>query len=183
MIETAEKKKKSALSQEQKREIVELTIETYHKEQERQREENYDRRLHNTKLLMEKYKGFVVHSESAVYDASQVSEDEEFNEIVDLMDCGGHGISIESVRQSVARTRVIIHHIDTMLQFYEFKCNQSGKAEDARRFRVLKGLYLNEERKSPDDIAAEEGVDVRTIYRDQNAALRDLSALIFGYFE
>ena len=145
-------KPQSQLTPELRREIVELVIETYHKEQEKERKARRDNRLHNTKLLMEKYRGFVIHSESAVYDAAHVQDDN-------------------------------LHHIDRMLRFYEYCCTSSRKPEDARRLRVIKALYIDEEKKSMDEIAAAEHVDTRTIYRDHNAALQELSALLFGYFE
>lgn len=176
-------KKESQLTPELKREIVELTIETYRKEEENRRRVSRDRRLHNTELLMKKYRGFAAHSESAVYDSLQVDEDEYFADLMDLMDCGRKGLSVDSVRESVARTRILVHHIDKMLGFYESCCVQSKKPEDARRLRVIKALYIDENRKTPEELAKLEGVDVRTIYRDNQAALQELSALLFGYFE
>lgn len=175
--------KKSQLTPELKREIVELAIETYRKEAEKQREVRKDRRLHNTKMLMEKYRGFVIHSQSAVFEAAQVDEDEHFNDLLELMDSGGRGFSVESVRESAARTSIMVHHIQKMLDFYEFCCNQSKKPEDARRLRVVKGLYIDEDKKTPEELAKIECVDIRTIYRDNQAALHELSALLFGYFE
>lgn len=174
-------KPKSQLSPELRREIVELVIETYHKEQEKERKARRDNRLHNTKLLMEKYRGFVIHSESAVYDAAHV-QDDNLHELIDLMECRD-AVVVESVRESAARTSIMVHHIDRMLRFYEYCCNSSRKPEDARRLRVIKALYIDEDRKTIDEIAAAEHVDTRTIYRDHNAALQELSALLFGYFE
>ena len=45
--------KKSQLSPEMKKEIVELTIETYNREIENQRKKQYDRKLRNTRPLLE----------------------------------------------------------------------------------------------------------------------------------
>lgn len=175
--------RKYELPPEMKREIVELTVETYRKEAEKQREARKDRRLHNTKMLMEKYRGFVIHSQSAVFEATQVDEDEHFNDLLELMDSGGRGFSVESVRESAARTHIMVQHIQRMLEFYEFCCNRSKKPEDARRLRVIKALYIDEDKKTPEELAKMECVDVRTIYRDNQAALNELSALLFGYFE
>lgn len=175
--------KKTQLTPELKREIVELTIETYRKEAEKQKEARRDRRLHNTKMLMEKYRGFVIHSQSAVFEATQVDEDKHFNDLLELMDSGGRGSSVESVRESAARTHIMVQHIQRMLEFYEFCCNRSKKPEDARRLRVIKALYIDEDKKTPEELAKMECVDVRTIYRDNQAALNELSALLFGYFE
>ena len=67
--------KKSQLTPEMKREIVELAIETYNNEIENQRKRQFDRKLRNTRLLLEHYREFVALSEKAVYEASQCDED------------------------------------------------------------------------------------------------------------
>lgn len=175
--------KKNQITSELAREIVELTIETYHKEAEKQREVNRDRRLHNTKLLMERYRGLVAHSENSVYEATQIGEDENFHSLVELMEGRERGRSVESLRESVARTSIMVHHIRKMLDYYEFCCTTSKKPEDARRLRVIHGLYIDEDKKTPEEMAKQECVDVRTIYRDSQTALSDMSALLFGYFE
>lgn len=51
--------KKSQLTPELKREIVELAIETYNNEIENQRKRQFDRKLRNTRLLLEHYREFV----------------------------------------------------------------------------------------------------------------------------
>ena len=81
----------TSITAEQRREIIGITsqvaIEKYQKAMENHRKEARDRRLHNTKLLLERYRSFVVHSESAVYDATQVEDDMDFESLLDLMDC------------------------------------------------------------------------------------------------
>ena len=90
------------------------------------------------------------------------------------------GIAIESIRESVARTRLIIQHVNEMLAMYKIYCERSQRLEDMRRFRVIHGLYIAEQSKSADEIADEECVETRTIYRDIDAAVERLTALIFG---
>ena len=80
-------------------------------------------------------------------------------------------------------TRLLIRHVDTMLSCFETVCQKSRKPEDARKLRVIRGLYLVDDPKTPQEIAEEEQVDPSTVYRDKRDALRQLSALIFGYFE
>jgi len=179
----------SKLTDEQRREIAEtasrVAIEQYHKEADRAKKAARDKRLHNTKLLMEKYRGFVIHSQSAVYDAAQIDDDCDLSTLLDLMGCGEGGghFSVSSVRDSAARTRILVHHIDQMLEYYKFRCEKSPKPEDMRRFRVVHGLYIGEEEKTAQQLSQEENVDISTIYKDLKAALNQLSALIFGYFE
>jgi len=178
------KPKQIHLTPELTKEIVELAIDAYRKEADKRRKAAFDKRLHNTKILMEKYRGFVIHSQSAVHEASQVEDDLDFENLLELMSNGdAKGLSVESVRESTARTSIMVHHIDKMIGYYEYCCKQSKKPEDARRLRVIKALYIDEDKKTPEELAEQEFVDVRTIYRDQKAALQQLSALIFGYFE
>ncbi len=178
------KSKQTHLTPELTKEIVELAIDAYRKEADRRRKAAFDKRLHNTKILMEKYRAFVIHSQSAVHEASQVEDDLDFDNLIELMSSGdAKGLSVDSVRESTVRTSIMVHHIDKMIGYYEYCCKQSKKPEDARRLRVIKALYIDEDKKTPEELAEQEFVDVRTIYRDQKAALQQLSALIFGYFE
>lgn len=177
------------ISEAQRKEIIEtasrIAIEQYHKEAERVKKAAKNKRLHNTELLMKNYRKFVIHSESAIYDASQVDDDLDLDTLLDIMDCGGKSKapSVRSVQESVAKTRLLIRHVDTMLSCFEAVCLKSKKPEDARKLRVIQGLYLADEPKTPQEIAEEEKVDPSTVYRDKRDALRQLSALIFGYFE
>ncbi len=179
----------SSLSETQRKEIIEMAsrvaIEQYHKEADRTRRESRDKRLHNTEMLMEKYRSFVIHSQKAVFDASQVEDDLDLDTLLDLMDCGGREkkLAVISVQESAARTRTLVHHIDNMLDYFEHRCLKSNKPEDARRLRVIKALYIDDDEKSPQEIADAEQVDLSTVYRDKRTALRQLSALIFGYFD
>ena len=58
--------KKTHLTPELRKEIVELTIETYNNEIENQRKKQFDRKLRNTRLLLEHYREFVALSKKAV---------------------------------------------------------------------------------------------------------------------
>lgn len=181
----------ATLTAEQRREIIgmasQVAIEQYQKAAERAKQNARDRRLHNTKLLMEKYRSFVIHSKTAVHEASQVEDDFDLDDLLELMDCGtgDKALAVSSVRESAARTRVLIHHIDRMLDYFKYRCDHSSKPEDARRYRIVYYSYLaeEEEQKTFQELAEDENVDISTIYRDHKAALRQLSALIFGYFE
>ena len=72
-----------------------------------------------------------------------------------------------------------------MLDFYKRCCEVSQKPEDTRRYRVIYFSYLAEpeEQLTFQQIAEQEMVDISTIYKDHKLALRQLSALFFGYFE
>ena len=181
----------TTLTAEQRKEIIgvasQVAIEQYQKSAERAKQTARDKRLHNTKLLMEKYRSFVIHSKTAVHEASQVEDDFDLDDLLELMDCGtgDKELAVTSVRESAARTRILVHHIDRMLDYFKYRCDHSPKPEDDRRYRIIHYSYLAEEKeqKTFQELADEENVDISTIYRDHKVALRQLSALIFGYFE
>ena len=87
---------------------------------------------------------------------------------------------IESIERGVMRTKVIMNHVNTMLEVYRKSCEQSPYNEEKRRWRVIEGLYLNKVPKSVQEIAEEEFVNERTVYKDIKAACKRLTALIFG---
>lgn len=162
-------------------------VEAYRKEVEIQRAKARDSRFQNTKLLLEKYKGLEEHSKGAVQSASQVDDDMDLEELVHIMKGYDerYEASVPSIMKSAAFTSTVVHHIQRMLDFYKRCCDVSQKPEDSRRYRVIHYLYLAEpeERKSFQQIADQEMVDISTIYKDHKLALRQLSALFFGYFE
>lgn len=97
----------------------ETAIEKFQHEAERNRKAVKDKRLHNTKLLLQNYHCFVEHSKSAVYEASQLSEDDDFEELMEELMSQSDGRVrvpvVRSIQESAAHTRIIVQHIDRML--------------------------------------------------------------------
>ena len=86
---------------------------------------------------------------------------------------------LEIVR-SKARSAIMLAHIDAMLRAYEIICLTSKRPEEQRRYRVLEAMYLRDEPVPAKDIAEAEGIDLRTVYKDLDAACEKMSALLFG---
>lgn len=162
-------------------------VEAYKKEVENQKAAAKDRRYHDTRLLLERYKGLEEHSKEAVQSAAQVEDDLDLEELVDMMKGYDerYEATVPSVMKSAAYTRLLVHHVRRMLDFYKRCCEVSQKPEDTRRYRVIYFSYLAEpeEQLTFQQIAEQEMVDISTIYKDHKLALRQLSALFFGYFE
>jgi len=140
----------------------------------------YDRRLRNTRLLLKNYRSFRNYAKNAVYKASQLKEN-----AVDILDglddySFDDSLYIESIKKSQQRTLIILNHIDEMLRYYKIDCEQSGKDEELRRYRIIMAYYINDPKKSAEQIAEDEHIERRTLYKDINMALKPLSALIFG---
>ena len=155
-------------------------LDRFEAERQREAKDLMDSRLRNTKLLLRNYRLFKAHVDNAVYEAAQMEEDPA--EILrDLMLPGRSGrLVVESIKQSTARTVVIVNHIETMLKVYRAYTQVSGGVDDLRRWRVIEGLYIADERMSVAELARAEGVVERTIYKDVDAACDTLAPLVFG---
>lgn len=121
--------------------------EEYEKEKNR-----YDRRLHNTELLLRNYRNFKEHIENV----NCLDEDiEEINtELFDIKD-DNERVYLNSVSKTRARTLIMIKHIERCLEYYTCRCLYSKKEEVQRRVQVIKMLYINDKRMSYSDIAKE----------------------------
>ena len=149
-------------------------------EKERAKKSRYDRRLHNTRLLLKNYRLFKKHASDAIFNAKQAKESA--IDILDGLDDAmlDDSTYVDGIKKSQQRTIVILQHIDEMLNFYRISCEQSGKPEEMRRYRVLTAMYIDPEKKTAREIADKEVVEIGTVYKDLNKAINPLSALIFG---
>lgn len=145
-----------------------------------QRKGRYNRRLHNTRLLLANYRNLKDHVSGAIFKGRQMKESA--LDILDGLDDERleDNYYIESIKQTQQRTLIILAHIDKMVELYRISCEQSGKPEEIRRYRILYAAYLDPVRKTPEEIARENCVEKRTYYSDIGKAMKPLSALIFG---
>lgn len=139
--------------------------------------ERHDRRLRNTGLLLRNYTVFKDHCKSSIYDIKQIDETNPLDMLEDISSLDSDEY-IESIKRSVNRTKIIIAHIEKMMDLYAVYCQQSRRSEDMRRYRVVKAMYFDKE--LVEDIARREGVDARTCFRDSREARETISALMFG---
>ena len=161
--------------------ITNIIIDRFTEEEAKLTKAHFNRRRANTKMLLRNYRSLKEHSESAIYEAAQAERDFELAEILDMMGAGKRGgIKVESIRESAARTALIIEHVDRMLEAYRISCERSRKPEDMRRYRVIHGLYISAVPETAEDIAENECIDRSTVYRDIDAAVERLSAMLFG---
>lgn len=139
-----------------------------------------DNRLHNTKLLMSKYRSFKEYCGNAIYETAQLCR-EENEEILELMGVNaGSCVQVGSIRNGVVVTTVIMEHVDTMLDCYKARCLKSKKPESQRRWRVLSKAFLDDKAMTAQEIADEENISKSSVYLDIDIACEELSSLIFG---
>lgn len=157
------------------------TIEVYNKQIHKAQVERVDKRLRNTKLLLRNYRMFKAHCENAVYELGMDDyEDENIYDILDRLNNEETEFFVESIRKSVARTAIMVKHIDAMLQYYEIFCTKSNNPEEERRYQVIYTHYIDENPKTINQLADQFIITDRTIYRDIDIACERISALLFG---
>ena len=153
-------------------------------ERKQRRKDRYNRRLHNTRLLLKNYRSLKHHALEAVHTGGRANEiiKENAIDILDGIDDEliDDSLYIESIKRSRQRTRIIIEHIDEMLRYWWIDCQESGKEEQLRRYRIIYDTYIADDYHTAEDLAAREHIEKRTVYKDIGAAMRPLSALIFG---
>lgn len=139
-----------------------------------------DFRLKNTRLLIKKYRQLKDFVGNAVSDLTQLLDEEDLA-LLEAMGCENLKVNkVNSIKDRVIFTNTVIGHIETMLSVYKSKCESSSKEEVKRRWRVLDAMYLAEEAATPEVIAEAEHISDRMVYRDIEAAVRDISNLFFG---
>ena len=160
---------------------AEAALEWHEKQLQKQAKSRHDKRLRNTRLLLNNYQLLKDHCDNAVYDKNEVLASEVGNNVIDVLDSlegtDRHDY-IMSIKASVTRTQVILAHIDEMIKIYRIYCETSDRPEDMRRYRILVKKYLEDVK--PAEICEEEGIDQSTYYRDSAEIAKKLSALIFG---
>lgn len=93
-------------------------IGVYNEEHQMKQKERRRQILRNTKLLLENYRSFKTHISRSVYDLSTATESAV--DLLDMMwDGTGNTLNIQSIKQSVLRTAVIMDHITKMLKIYK----------------------------------------------------------------
>lgn len=165
----------------------ETAVESYRKELERQQEqdgkarrERHHRVVNSAKMLLKNYRRFKKMTVSSVY-GKDTSTNETLVELLELMQgiYRSGELEVVSIKDRVARTELMIEHIDAMLEVYKKDCNRSPEGQ--RRYRVIYWMYLSEdESKTAEDIAEMENVVVRTVFRDIKTAYEELAVLLFG---
>lgn len=165
----------------------ETAVESYRKELERQQEqdgkarrERHHRVVNSAKMLLKNYRRFKKMTVSSVY-GKDTSTNETLVELLELMQgiYRSGELEVVSIKDRVARTELMIEHIDAMLEVYKKDCNRSPEGQ--RRYRFIYWMYLSEdESKTAEDIAEMENVVVRTVFRDIKTAYEELAVLFFG---
>ena len=156
-------------------------IDAVENERRKYRSERYRKQYANTRLLLQHYRSLNSHYANAVWQDDEDDPDE-FLDIMELMSGRGYSdvMFVDSIRKSSEKTRIIMRHVNKMLDEYRKMCENSKHPDDMRHWRVIKALYLSPNMISADDVAEMVHINKRTVYKDVDAAVDDLTLLFFG---
>lgn len=157
-------------------------VKAVERERRAYRKKQYDWKYQNTKLLLRNYRRLNSYYENAIFSIEDAAEaDVSFEDIMRSMGRpADEEIFVESIQKNYLATRIIMTHVNKMLDCYEIMCERSNRQDDKRHWRVLEGLYLSENYTTAEQIAKQEHIDKRTVYKDIDVCAADLTALFFG---
>lgn len=155
-------------------------VEAFKAEKEKERAAFKDKRFNNTKLLLRKYKALSEYTSNAIYESSQLLDDDMEAVLEAFGDEMNEVRKVHSIRNNVAITKVIMGHVDMMLRCYKSQCESSSKPEVKRRWRVIYDMYIADETFTAQEVADVEHISLSMVYTIVDTACDDLSTMIFG---
>lgn len=152
------------------------------RERRRFKQQQYDKRYQNTKLLLRHYRTLNAHYQNAAFDTTTAEADETFMDVMELMDGYSYdeNLYVESIKRSAITTSIIMAHVNKMILAYQYLCEKSLREDDKRHYRIMRALYIDANPTSAAALAQAENIDKRTVYKDIDAAAADMTALLFG---
>ncbi len=158
---------------------AESAVKYFLKLQKEDRKERHDRRLHNIKMLLQNYRMLKINSEEAVYSLEQIESPYDIFE--DMMQGKDGTLQIDSIKKSAARTKIIVDHIEKMIDLYQvYTSREDADPIEQRRFDVLNDLYLSDVKLGAKEVADKYGISKESVYSDRSIALENMAALVFG---
>lgn len=155
-------------------------MERFEKERKKEYGQKVDRRLRNTKLLLRNYHMLKEHAASSIFSRMQMDESA-FDILETMMQSYDNDVIISSIKESAARTAIMVSHIETMLGLYAAFCEKSPNREiERRRYAVVWDMYMAEQTLTAKEIAKKQNMSRENVYADLRIAIERLTALFFG---
>lgn len=154
----------------------------YTKEKSAAIKREHSKLLYNTKKLLENYTKLKDYVENAVSSVDEVKE----NDFINPEELLGFRIldsdqMLNSMIRGINRTKLMLAHIDRMLEVYRADCQRSSSTVKQRRWEIIRMMYLDrDDQKSTKQIAEYYNMEISGIQKEAKAARRDLTALFFG---
>jgi len=158
---------------------IEAGIRAYQQKKEEGVKVRHNKNLRNTELLLQNYRKFKLHIEESIFDIETAKGN--FISILDEVDDEqDNDIYIDSIKKSVARTSIIISHINHMLDVFGAYCNNDPRIEIKRQIKVIQMLYVNDEHNDIESVAETLNISRTSVFNSKRDAIQTLSSLLFG---
>lgn len=136
----------------------------------------YEKKLHNTRLLLKNFRKFKKHSDQADFTAVSLIDDE-LLEMLDIDFEDKHDeLYIKSILRTKERTAKMLNYIQKVLEFNV--TYTIGNKTEHNRALTLKLIYVDGMTQS--QVADKLGVDERSIRRYIEDGVSDVAPLMFG---
>ncbi|MFY4480774.1 hypothetical protein ACJ8LO_09450 [Latilactobacillus sakei] len=152
------------------KEQLEMLAGAVFKQQHKAKRKERDRRLRNTKMLLQNYRRLKTHIE-----IEPGNEELTMNYETE----SGEIIRFDELNKYHAKSRALIKYLDNILAAYKIECKQ-GDDSDWRRYNVIDKLYLSTSKMSLSEIATIYDKDRSTIDRDKRRGINDISVMLYG---
>lgn len=163
------------LTEEQIKVITSQVIEIHEKQKVLTEQKEKDKRLRNTKLLLQNYRTFKKYAKKI--EDEKVEELEEVN-VMELLIVGED--LVKSIKQTTQRTLVMVRHIDQALVALKYFYDMEKDFRTRRQFDILHARYVKGELIR--DIAEENEINDRSVYKAIDAAVERLTVILFGVY-
>lgn len=135
----------------------------------------YDKRYHNTKLLLRNYGDFKKHCRGCSESLKEINRTvEDWEQNYDTFEN-----YLKSARRTKERTQVIVDLIDSFLKSYKQDAVNRNDSNKLLRYKVINLVYI-EDNLTYEQIAERLEVDRSTVSRYHNRAINELAVLFFG---
>lgn len=163
----------------------EKAIAKYSKHIEKEKKSRANENIRITKKKLQAYR----RTKTTLAEEIEFNDDEKvelrWQFVQDLMGVGLDGIldaenTMKKYEQKRRRDSFEVQIIDKALEFYEKEAEKSTNEEFKRRFKILKMMYVDPEEKTVAEIAEEENLSEKTVYRDLGIACEIMSVYLLG---
>ena len=139
---------------------------------------DYDNELYNTRLLLMNYTKFKQHVNNATHSADEIEIIE--NKFLEYEMTNKPDTYINSILRTKERTRIMIAHIDKLIEVYKKEAIENKDMEQLDRYKIIYYRYIAKDKKTMVKLSLELNMSERNVFRIQQRAIKDLSVLFFG---
>lgn len=177
------------LTQEELQQICQKAVEDgvakYITVQKQKKKEEWRSLLFRTKKLLENYTKLKDYAEQAVVTLEQAEEVDQTLVNLDVLmkfHLFDEDKTLHRQLRGVNAVKMIMAHVDRMLEVYRNNCLNSSQEVMHRRWFVMEYMYLEREdsKKNTKEIAEIYQTDISNIQKDAKEARNDLTILFFG---